>query len=206
MIRKTINKKQQEIALEWPESFYGVSDRAIRKAALEKQIEKGEEPEANRLRMELWEKRYNRRGRDPEGIDYFIRAWLSMKYIYNNRNGVFHGRKMQRDLRKIQEELCLDWGRESGSQREQVLYDELYHLGGCYIDLCLSDKSYSSIIMGMGQMKASTLQNKIGQEILALAYQLPKLARMEKEFQILTQALTDCYNEKFPDAPVNLDA
>ena len=53
MIRKTINKKQQEIALEWPESFYGVSDRAIRKAALEKQIEKGEEPEANRLRMEL---------------------------------------------------------------------------------------------------------------------------------------------------------
>ena len=60
---------------------------------------------------------------------------------------------MKRDLAQVRADLCLDWGEEPGSLKEQLLYDELFHMGNCYIDLCLSDKSYSSVLMGMGQMK-----------------------------------------------------
>lgn len=206
MIRKMAKRQQEERQLEWPESFYGVTDKEARRRALEARMDQGEELEDNRLRMELWERRYARRGKDPQGVDYFIRAWLSLKYIYNNRKSFFYGRRMAKDMLQASRELCLDWADEPGSRKEQLIYDEMYHLGKSYIELCLSDKSYSSLIMGMGQMKESSLHNKIGQEIRELAYELPKTAGLEKEFRVLTQAVTDCYNEKFPNSSVRLEA
>ena len=206
MIRKVTKQRQEEQLLEWPESFYGVKDPEKRKEALTARIAEGKEPEENQLRMELWERRYGGKEKNSGEIDYFIRAWMSLRYIYGNRKSFFYGRKMKRDLAQVRADLCLEWGEEPGSLKEQLLYDELFHMGNCYIDLCLSDKSYSSVLMGMGQMKDTTLHNKIGQEIRETLYELPREAKMEREFRVLTQAVTDCYNEKFPNSSVRLDA
>ena len=65
--------------------YYQETDKEKRKKILEAAIEaEGMNPE-DELRLELWERRYGRREKEPEGIDRYIRGWngLSESVFYD---------------------------------------------------------------------------------------------------------------------------
>ena len=67
-----------------------------------------------------------------------------------------------------------------------------------YLKLCKDDKSYSSILLGIGRMKDSSLVNKIAKDVYTLAYEIPQITNTVDVFRIFTKAATDTFYAVFP--------
>lgn len=184
-------------AVSWDEYYLEV-DRDLRKEMLDAKIAaEGMTPE-NELRSRLWEVRYTPRGKDPAEVDYFIRGWLSMHYLKQANNRFF----ARRNYKKEKEQILEDWGlalaAEYGQVGEEILYQELCNLTRLYLHLCKDDKSYSSLLLGLGRMKDSSLIGKMAKDVYTLAYEIPKMTGTVEEFRIFSKAATDTFYAVYP--------
>ena len=89
---------------------------------------------------------------------------------------------------------------------DEDLYQELCNMTRLYLKLCKDDKTYSSIILGLGRMKDASLVQKMARDVFTLAYEIPRQTGLEEDFRLFTKAATDTFFEVYPDDKGLLEA
>ena len=182
----------------WVEQYYLEVDKEQTKEILDEGIEEeGMTPE-NELRTKLWEVRYSRQAKETAEVDHYIRGWMSMYYLKHSSKGFFSKKNYNKEKDQILKDWGVDIAREYGEAGEKVLYQELCNMTRLYLKLCKDDKSYSSILLGIGRMKDSSLVNKIAKDVYTLAYEIPQITNTVDVFRIFTKAATDTFYAVFP--------
>ena len=194
---RDIEEKEEEIVkFEWPQAYYLPTDGEIRKRALDKAVAKGLEPKRNKIRQELWERRYN----TPTGVDNFLAGYMNLSYyasvVKSNLMAKFH----KKDIKKTQELLCYDIIDKYGADGEDMLYLELYHMLDYYIDICLRDKKYGGIIMGIGTLKKASLINKISNDLFKTSYGLSPEFEIAPAHKLFQKAAKQCFFNRYPNS------
>ena len=178
----------------WPEAYYATTEREERRSLLEARLQSGEADEKNQIRKKMWELRYQKRDKMPEGVDYFIRSWMELFFISKKMGKMFHKKESHaKDLVQIKKDFGFELAKEYGAVGEEVLYEELCHGVGLYIKLCQIDRQYGSLLMGIMKMKPKDLAVKIANEIHKLTVEVPKYLEQEEEFALLTKAAKESF-------------
>lgn len=201
MKKQETEQQEETIEFNWPEAFYLPTDGEERKKALERAIAEGLESEENEIRKEVLERRY---GGQP-GVDQFLAAWMNLMYYANVVRSGFMAKFHRKEMLKTQEMLCFDLVKKYGKKGEEVLFMELYHLIDFYIDICQRDKKYNGLILGLGTIKKEKMIEKIANDVYRVSYCIsPVLDRMA-EYDLLINAGTQCYYNRFPNQKENLE-
>ena len=189
------------MASELIRQYYEESDPLKRKEILERSLEKGEEPEANQMRMELWNCRYAKRidKKSPARADGFLRPWMTMKFFSGSRMGAFGRRRNQREVRNLLKELGFDKMKEYGRVGEQILFQECHHAARVYVTACSEDKKYSSTLLGLMSISKDKVQEKIARDTVLVAKIIPEELQMKKELQIFSEGSIQAYKDLFPN-------
>ena len=182
----------------WVENYYRETDRERRKEILDQAIAEEGMTRENEIRMKFWEGRYETREKDHVTIDHFIRGWMGMSYMHTSSRTVFGRKKLDKEKERVMADWNMELARHYGEEGEEAFYQELCNMTRLYLQLCQEDKSYSSLILGIGTMKKESLINKIAQEIFTLAYAVPRYTGTEELFASFTRAATDVFRETFP--------
>ena len=142
-IRK--ENEKESIALKWPDDYYKETDAKKRRTLLSQAMEQGLEPQENKIRMDLWERRYGRK----EGVDEFLASWINLIYFANvvkkDRISIWHRKEKDQIMRS----LCVDMLEEGDEKVRELLYLEICHMLDFYMDICKTDKKYSGLILGL---------------------------------------------------------
>ncbi|MDO5336541.1 MAG: hypothetical protein Q4E89_03630 [Eubacteriales bacterium] len=198
--RKGERKVPQE-KTELLKKYYQETDPMRRRRILEKSIDQGEELEKNRIRMELWEARYQHPSRAAKGerADGFLRLWIQMKYADDNTGGILGGRRRSR--KEVQKEMdrlgFLKWQRLGGLY-EECFYEECLHLAALYMESCHADKSYGSGIMGLMALSEEKIMDKLTDDVYGIAFRVPEALGLTEELSILTRAICEVYSARYP--------
>ena len=122
-------KDYGQYLLNWPYEYMHMKDPVIRKNILDESIKQGIDPEGNKLRSMLWERRY------PNGIeeDEYFKAWMYFDYVTEELNSFFGKKKRLNTVKGHIERMGIHAMKEYGELGERILYEELYHLVYNYI-------------------------------------------------------------------------
>lgn len=184
---------------EWVRNYYRETDRKRRKQILDSAIaEEGMTPE-NELRLFLYDSRYGDSEKAGQEVDYFIRGWMTLEYMKSTSKFFLTKRRVSRDIASVRADWQFDKAAEYGESGSVILYNELCNLTRLYIQICRRDKTYGSFILGLGRVKDSTLTGRITDDIIKMAYELPKTLNMEEDFSIFTKAATYIFCQEFPE-------
>ena len=183
----------------WEREYYRQLKRDARKKILEEAIAAEGMSPANELRQKLLEARYGKKLSDGNAVDYFVRGWMTLCYLNNSSSSVFGRKKRERDIQSLRDDWQFALMKEYGEIGKKVLYQEMRNLVLLYIDLCKNDKNYGAILLGIGRMKEGTLLTKIGKDLFAIAYEVPRSIGIEDELREFTKAVTDVFCEEYPD-------
>jgi len=188
-------EEEETIKFEWPQAYYLPTDGKLRKVALDRAIVEGLEPENDKIRMEIWERRYGK-----PGVDEFLAGYMSLSYYATAVKGSFMARFHKKDMKETQEKLCYDIPGKYGKAGEDMLYLELYHMVDYYIEICLKDKKYGGLVMGIGSMKRENLINKIASDICRVCYGIPSGFEVLPTHKLLQKAGVQCFYDHFPES------
>ena len=184
----------------WTEQYYLEVDKKKRKKLLDEGLEQeGMTPE-NELRSKLWEVRYGQRAKETMEIDHYIRGWLTMGYMKRSTKRVFGRGRVDKEKAKVLSDWGADIVKEYGEIGEKIYYQELCNMTRLYLKLCQEDKTYSSVLLGLGRMKETSLVGKIAKDVYALAYDIPEQTGTTEDFRIFTKAATDTFYAVYPDS------
>lgn len=177
--------------------YYQETNKDKRKKILEAAIEEeGMNPE-DELRLELWERRYGQRKNEPEGIDRYIRGWMGMLYLDQSASFFSGKRKALREIRKVKE----DWNEEllkgKGELGEKLMYQEMYNMIKLYMELCVTDRSYTTTMFGMMRVDEKKIVQRMEKEIYVVTCEIPRNLGMQEEFQILRKAAKDAFTDQY---------
>lgn len=140
-------------------------------------------------KLEQMKKLFNvRYSVDSKGVwtDRFVRSFLELRMIADNMESYFASKRNKKMGAATVHQLCLDRQEEFS---EDVLYRELCHLTAFYISTCGSDKSYNSVIWGMGKRSDAKVRGKIAYDMQQVGEAIPKYLDMEEECRLLTKAI-----------------
>lgn len=181
--------------------YYQEQDPMKRKKILEKYTATGEEPELNAIRKEIWEKRYSdgssavKNGR----ADGYLRIWMETKFADGNTSHFFGGvKRAQKSFRKLIAAAGLDNIEAKSKEYQELLYRECLHAATLYLDSCLSDKNYSTGLLGLMKLPDDAIATKISKDVYVTAIRVPRQLDLEKELAYFSRAALEVYFEKFP--------
>lgn len=187
----------------WIGEYKRETDRARRKAILEREEpEHGSSPEYE-IRKKLWEGRYDKK--DGMDIDYGIRGWVNLQYT--KRRVYLPGE--QKRLRKELEGIKKDWQfplcEEYGETGEKALYDELFNIALYYFDICERDKTYNAVVLGLGHISDERRVSKILREVKELTEVIPESLKGKEEIKVFINAARDAFRYRYPDEASKLE-
>ncbi len=180
--------------------YYREHDPLKRKQLLETSIAQGEEPENNEIRKKIWEIRYNDKaetGGDARA-DGFLALWMILEFNRNAGNKFFGARGARKDIEKQLKKLQFQEFANGGERERELLYRECCHLVKTYMELCESDKSYTSMLCGIMSMSDDKAKAKLQKDMYETAIVLPASLGMEKELELLIRASKEMYELHFP--------
>ncbi|MBQ2626953.1 MAG: hypothetical protein IJG17_04150 [Eubacterium sp.] len=184
---------------QWEREYYRELKREKRKSILDAAIlEEGMSPE-NELRSRLLEVRYGKKLEKGQSVDYFIRGWMTLRFLANSSKSLFFKRKNKRELESLRADWQFDLAAEYGETGQKVLYQEFCQLTRVYLDLCQKDKNYGSILFGIGHIKEDSLMGKIGRDIYTVAYEVPQEYGVAEELRLFTDAASRTLTDVFPE-------
>ena len=175
----------------WVEQYRREPEKEERKEILEKAIAEEGLTEENALRKQFFEERYEEA--KSGNIDHFIRGWMSLAYLENEKNSFFAKNRIKKEVDKIREDFNLDLAAKHGEMGQRVLYDEFYNAARLFMHLCEEDRTYGAILLGLGRMKPARLIAKIAWDFYRVAYEIPQAIGMEKELETFRKALTEAF-------------
>lgn len=180
--------------------YYREADPMKRKALLEQSIEAGEEPEANAIRKELWDLRYE--GPSELGpktrADGYLGLWMLMEFNRDAGKRIFGGKSARKEIVKSLSKLKFKEIRKKSALHEELLYRECCHLVKLYMELSEKDKSYNSVLCGILTMNSEKAKKKLQHDIYETAILLPPSIGMEEELELITKAAREMYEVHFP--------
>lgn len=180
-------------------AYYREADPMKRKQILEQSIASGEEPEANEIRREIWNIRYQEPGETGSPADGFLKLWMAMEFNRNSGNKLFTGSKgARKEINRELTKMKFQQIREKSALHEELLYRECCHLVNLYMDLCSRDKSYNTIICGIITMSRDSAKAKLQRDIYETAVLLPGELNMQEELELITKAAREIYELQFP--------
>ena len=195
---RELEKIRRERSENLPELYFTTTDKNERAEILSRIKENGEESDFVKICEELFERRYVSREKNVQSIDYAIRGWVNMKFLPEVARGWFTKKKLDVRVREILDDMGYGICEQYGALGREIWYKELCNIVRVYIDLCHSDKSYGSIIFGIGKMKKEKLVAKIGDDLVTITYSIPKEIGMHNEFEQLAQAAKSVFVERYP--------
>ena len=81
--------------------------------------------------------------------------------------------------------------------QRQAVYDELFNMVTLYYKLCETDKSFGSLIFGLGKMSEKKLKEKSKNSVDTVAVIVPQRLSMVEEFKFFSDTATDAYEERY---------
>ena len=180
-------------------AYYREADPMKRKQLLDQSEAAGEEPEANKIRREIWEARYHEKGENGSLADGFLKLWMAMEFNRNSGNRWFTGsRGARKEIGKELAAVKFHEIRQKSELHEQLLYRECCHLVDLYMNLCSHDKSYNTIICGIITISKDSAKAKLQKDIYETAVRLPGELNMQEELGLITKAARVIYEIQFP--------
>lgn len=180
-------------------AYYREADPMKRKQLLDQSEAAGEEPEANKIRREIWEARYHEKGENGSLADGFLKLWMAMEFNRNSGNRWFTGsRGARKEIGKELAAVKFHEIRQKSGLHEQLLYRECCHLVDLYMNLCSHDKSYNTIICGIITISKDSAKAKLQKDIYETAIRLPGELNMQEELGLITKAAREIYEIQFP--------
>lgn len=180
--------------------YYREHDPLKRRKLLENSIAQGEEPENNEIRKKIWELRYSDKaetGGDARA-DGFLALWMILEFNRNAGNRFFGARGARKDVGKQLAKLKFQEFSDGDERQKELLYRECCHLVKTYMELCESDRSYTSMLCGIMSMSGEKAKAKLQKDIYETAFVLPANLGMEKELELITRAAKEVYELHFP--------
>lgn len=180
--------------------YYREHDPLKRKQLLDASIAQGEEPENNEIRKKIWELRYKDKaetGGDARA-DGFLALWMILEFNRNAGNKFFGARGAKKDIEKQLKKLHFQEFANGGEWERELLYRECCHLVKTYMELCESDKSYTSMLCGIMSMSDDKAKAKLQKDMYETAIILPASLGMEKELELVVRAAKEMYELHFP--------
>ena len=201
-IKKERTKKKDEVDIEqrllnWPDCYYKERSAVVRKQLLDEADARGLTPEDNAFRRELYEIRYlPKRTEDGEPLDSYIKAIFDLRFMAEETEGIFRKLKPEK-LDKVMNNL--GFLKADTQARKNLLFMEIYHLGMLYSSLCAEDKTFNSMLLGVGRISEDKQAKKIANEYYRVAYKaLDNFGGTEK-YALFRQAMVKAYTDMFPD-------
>ena len=181
----------------WIAEYKKETDRGRRRQILEREKEEhGEEP-AYEVRKKIWEARYDKK--NGQDVDYGIRGWVNLE---STKRRVYLPGEQKR-LRKEIDGIKADWQfplcAEYGETGEKALYDELFNITLFYFDLCEKDKTYNSVVLGLGHISDERRAAKIAKEVREITEIIPERLKITEELDPFIKAAREAFRFKFPD-------
>ena len=195
---RELEKIRREREENLTEVYFETLDADERKSILERIKESQTDDEFVRICEELFDNRYVSREKKVQKIDYAIRGWVNIKFLPEVARGWFTKKKLSDKVEEILADLGHDVCEKYGSRGMELWFKELCHTVRVYIDLCINDRSYGSVLFGLGKMKKERLVAKIGEDIVAVTYSIPKEIGKLNEFEQLAQAAKTVFVEHYP--------
>lgn len=180
-------------------AYYREGDAMKRKALLEQSIAAGEEPEANSIRKELWEIRYSEAVDQNSRADGYLKLWMAMEFNRDAGRRWFGQRSARKEIMKNLDLLKFQEIQEKSELHKELLYRECWHLVNLYMNLCVHDKTYNSMICGIMTMNSDSSKAKLQRDIYETAIVLPRELKMEAELGLIMEAAREAYKDHFPD-------
>ena len=181
------------------EAYYNEKDPVRRLKYLKKSIAQGEEPEANAIRQELWDIRYQEKtgeGKDSRA-DGYMGLWMNMEFEKGGSKRFFGVSSARKNLSKIMKKLRLEEYENKSELHKELLYREYCHTVETYIALSESDKNYNTYLFGLLSMKEESSRSKLKEDVIETGVKLPQEIGMEKEFALLTKAVQEVHARYF---------
>ncbi len=180
--------------------YYREHDPLKRKMFLEQSIAAGEDEEANAIRKELWELRYQ--GRTESGSDTpadgYMALWMAMEFNKGASGRFFGAKGARKEIVKNLEKLKFKEFQEKSDLHRELLYRECCHMVKTYMELCEKDKTYNTTLCGIVPISEKTAKNKLRTDIYETAVVLPGNINMVEELAIITEAAKEAYEAHFP--------
>lgn len=181
------------------ESYFKEQDREKRKLILEKEQNQQTDDLQAALCRKIWERRYADRIKEPEGVDYFIRA-LMVTGSYS-KGTISRMLSVPQKIKKdILHNLFLDDIGAYGEEGKAVLYQEFCNCARFYFRICRESRSYSTKAFGLVGMSEKELEKKIGKEIKAFVESAVPALKLEKEMESFAAAFRDVFLEDYPES------
>ena len=184
----------------WTFEYRRETDRARRRDILDRVREEYPEDKGVEVRQKLWDSRYdNKNGYD---VDYYIRGFINLQSLKRRIYLPGEKRRLRREIESIRKDWqfaeCLSYG-ETGAN---ALYDELFNMTLLYIELCRRDKTYNSVLWGLGHISEDKQTQKIINEIKEIAEAIPAKVEAKEELEPFSKAAMDALRSAYPNEMV----
>lgn len=182
---EAIKKVEEVNPYEWPESYYMETEPLKRKALLEERLAMQEEEGLNKLRLELWNLRYETM-RNGKIRDRFIAGWMDLILMKDQAGGRFGKKSLRKQAMKALEFMGVFQVDYFG---QELLLAELKHMSLLYCCSSMMDKQYGSILFGFGKMKKEKIDGKIMADLSSVGWEIPANLDLVSEFALVTEAI-----------------
>lgn len=177
--------------------YYVESSPARRRQILNVAMETQSDPEADEIRLQIWNLRYAKARENGKSgrADGYLKLWMELRYLAENPPGRFSVKKTQKRLERELEELGFFQFYDQSEQSRMLLFQECLHTARLYVKLCFSDRNYTSMILGMMPMKEGRVQDKVSKDLKKLYEDLPKVVEIPKPLELMLSAAKEAEKE-----------
>ncbi|CCX59551.1 putative uncharacterized protein [Blautia hydrogenotrophica CAG:147] len=177
--------------------YYVESSPARRRQILNVAMETQSDPEADEIRLQIWNLRYAKARENGKSgrADGYLKLWMDLRYLAENPPGRFSVKKTQKRLERELEELGFFQFYDQSEQSRMLLFQECLHTARLYVKLCFSDRNYTSMILGMMPMKEGRVQDKVSKDLKKLYEDLPKVVEIPKPLELMLSAAKEAEKE-----------
>ena len=181
----------------WETEYYRETNRMNRKKILDTAVAAGDITPEIELCQKLYEARYGNSSANHE-VDYFIRGLMTLEYTKTFKGIFDYSKKRNRERSSVLNDFQFDLVTSYKEIGEQIIFNEYCNLIRLYLELCELDRTYSSLIFGLGKIKRTTLEKKLADDIYNIAFTAPKTLHLEKELSLFTKAASDMFCQQYP--------
>ena len=183
----------------WISEYKKETDRARRKVILDREREAHSGDAEFEIREKIWKARYDKKnGMD---VDYGIRGWMNLQSAKRRIYLPGERRRLRKELDGVKADWQFPLCAEYGEIGDKALYDELFNISLFYYDICERDKTYNSIVLGLGHISDERRVDKIAREVREITVTIPETLEVTEEFEPFIKAAQDAFRYKFPDQP-----
>ncbi|MBQ9550225.1 MAG: hypothetical protein IJU87_05370 [Lachnospiraceae bacterium] len=181
----------------WIAEYKKETDRERRHRILEREKEAHEGEPEYEVRRKLWEGRYDKK--NGQAIDYGIRGWVNLQGLKRRVYLPGESKRLEKEIEAIKKDWQFDLCGEYGEVGEKALHDELFNLSLFYFDLCEKDKTYNSVVLGLGHITDERRVVKIAREVREITEIIPESLDVTEELAAFINAAREALVYKYPE-------